>query len=170
MVSMQLTKLKIIAGIIIFAVTFVCGVSLTRFYSSLFLQSVSLCTVTKYHTVYRTLRGNNWVNLKGYLYGGKILTFGDVKLNSCEDSVAEVVVVAEEKMGDDIQNLLSELRQKTNDDQIARVEVELIGTLKERQWHCFSSKYVIEAVPISPTGSLEVVDVSALVKEMQEAR
>lgn len=168
--NMQITKTKIVVAVVAFTLAFTLGVWLMKSYPRLVSQSVSLCTVTKHRSLYRNLRGSNIVNLKGNLYGGKILSFGDANLKGCEGSMAEVVLADEGKLSFESQDLIRELRLKTNDDQIARAEVELIGTLEERRWHCFSAKYVVTAVQITPTGSLEVIDASTLASEMQEAR
>ncbi len=142
-------------------------------------QPLSLCTVTEYRSRYQSLKGNNYVNLKGYLYGGETLSFGDIKLNGCEGSGAEVVLADEGKLSYESQHLIRELRRQTNiskvrgsdhESKFARAEVELIGTLSEREQYCFTSRYILTAVQITPIGSLEVVDSSTLAKEIQEAR
>jgi hypothetical protein len=91
------------------------------------------------------------------------------------DSLVEVVLVAEEKSGDENQNLFRALREKTNEKQIARVEVELIGELEEINGHHFPSKYVIKTYQIgtpersaNSSYSIELVPVENLAIGKQE--
>ena len=163
-------KIKILVAITAFTFAFSFGIFLQRRYPRLFWQPVSLCTVTKYRSLYQTLRGSEIVTLRGNLYGEKILSFGDTNLKGCEDSVAEVSFDDDQKLSSEIQDLVRELRLKTNDGNLARAEVEIIGTLEERKQHCFSSHYLIKAVQITPIGSPEVVDASSVFSELHEAR
>ena len=141
--------------------------------------SHSLCTVTEYRSRYQPLKGDNYVNLRGFLYGGKDLGFSDMKLGGCEGNSAEVVLADEEGLSRESQELIRELRSKTEisevrglsrEDKFARAEVELIGTLSEREQYCFTSRYIITAVEITPKGSVEVIDSSALMNEIQGSR
>jgi hypothetical protein len=142
-------------------------------------QPTSLCAVTENRPGNQPLKGDKYVYLKGYLYGGNDLSFIDAKVNACEGSGAEVVLADESKLSDESQDLIRELHRRTDiskvrgsnhDDKFAREEVELIGTLSERENYCYRSRYVITAVQITPTGAIEVLDSSAIVKEMQESR
>ena len=170
---MRNLKTKILVAGTAFTLAFAFGVFAWK------RQPLSLCAVTEYRSRYQPLKGDNYVNLKGYLYGGKLLSFGDTKLNGCEGSAAEVVLTDESKLNSESQELIRELNRKTyisevrgsdEENKYARAEVELIGTLSEREQYCFTSRYVITAIEIKPTGSLEVIDGSALAKEIIEPR
>ncbi len=170
---MRNLKTKILVAGTTFTLAFAFGVSVWK------RQPLSLCTATEYRLHYQPLKGDNYVNLKGYLYGGKDLGFGDTKLNACEGSAAEVVLADETKPNSESQELIRELNDKTyisevrgaeDENKFARVEVELIGTLSEREQYCFTSRYVITAIEIKPTGSLEVIDASTLANEIKEPR
>ena len=93
--------------------------------------------------------------------------------------MAEVVIADENKLNSESQELIRELNRKTyisevrgsdEENKYARTEVELIGTLSEREQYCFTSRYVITAVEITPTGLLEVIDASTLANEIKESR
>ncbi|MCY7377032.1 MAG: hypothetical protein LH472_13820, partial [Pyrinomonadaceae bacterium] len=151
---MRNLKTKILIAGTAFALTFAFGVSAWK------RQPLSLCTATEYRLHYQPLKGDNYVNLKGYLYGGKFLSFGDTKLNGCEGSAAEVVLADESKLTAESQELIRELNRQTYISEVrgsdeknkyTRAEVELIGTLSEREQYCFTSRYVITALEITPT-------------------
>ena len=168
---MRNLKIKILVAVTAFTLTFAFGIFLQKRYPRLFWQPVSLCTVTKYRSIYQTLRGNDIVTLKGYLYGGKVFTFGDAELNGCEYSAAEVEVDEQRnKAFSEMHDLLNELRAPRSDEEFSRVEVEIIGRLKERQHYCFTSRYVIEVDAISPVGSIEVVKATDLFRKTEDAR
>ncbi|MBC7795700.1 MAG: hypothetical protein H7Z37_02375, partial [Pyrinomonadaceae bacterium] len=69
-------------------------------------QPVSFCTVIEYRSRYQLIKGDNYVNLKGYIYGGNTLSFVDAKQNSCEEIGAEVVIADERKLSDESQELI----------------------------------------------------------------
>jgi hypothetical protein len=170
---MRNLKTKILVAGTTFTLAFAFGIAVWK------RQPLSLCTATEYRLRYQLLKGDNYVNLNGYLYGGKDLGFGDAKLNGCEGSTAEVVLADESKLSRESQELIRELRRKTDisevrgsdrEDKFARAEVQLIGTLSEREQYCFTSRYVITTVEITPTGSLEVIDASTFAKEIKEPR
>ena len=170
---MRNLKTKILVAVTAFTLAFAFGVFIWK------RQPSSLCPATEYRSRYQPLKGDSYVNLKGYLYGGKFLSFGDTKLNGCEGSAAEVVMADENKLNSESQELIRELNSKTyisevrnsyEENKYARVEVKLIGTLSEREQYCFTSRYVISAVEITPTGSLEVIDNSTLGNEIKESR
>lgn len=140
-------------------------------------QPLSLCTMTEYRSVYQFLEGDNFVNLKGNLYGGETLALGDIQLNGCEGNSAEIILADEGKLSLESQALISELRNKTNiskvrgedhNDKFARAEVEIIGTLTEREQYCYTSRYVLTAVEITPVGSVEVLDATTLANEYRK--
>ena len=173
MLRMRNLKTKILVAGTAFTLAFAFGIAAWK------RQPLSLCTATEYRLRYQPLKGDNYVNLKGYLYGGKDLGFGDTKLNGCEGSTAEVVLADEGKLNSESQDLIRELRRKTeisevrgsdHEDKFARAEVELIGTLSEREQYCLTSRYVITAVQITPTSSLEVIDASTFANEIKEPR
>lgn len=170
---MRKLKTKILAAGTAFALAFAFGVSAWK------QQPLSLCTATEYRLRYQPLKGDNYVNLKGYLYGGKFLSFGDTKLNACEGSAAEVVLADEGKLTTESRELIRELNRQTyisevrgsdEENKYARAEVQLIGMLSEREQYCFTSRYVITALEITPTGSVEVIDSSTLANEFKESR
>jgi hypothetical protein len=168
---MRNLQIKILVAVTAFTFAFAFGTLLQKCYPRLFRQPVSLCTVTKYRSVYQTLRGNDIVTLKGYLYGGEFFSFGDIEPNACEYSGAEVEVDEQKnKAFSEMHDLLNELRTSRNNEEFSRVEVEIVGRLKEREHYCFTSRYVIEVDAISPVSSLEVVDAANLFRKTEDAR
>ena len=170
---MRSLKNKILIAVTAFTLAFGFGIFAWK------CLPLSLCTATEYRLHYQLLKGDNYVNLEGYLYGGKFLSFGDTKLNACEGSVAEVVLADERKLNSESQELIRELNRKTyisevrgsdEENKFARVEVKLVGTLSEREQYCFTSRYLITAVDITPTGSIEVINSSTLTNEFKEPR
>ncbi|MEP6789518.1 MAG: hypothetical protein ABJB40_13850 [Acidobacteriota bacterium] len=164
---------KILLGCLAFSITFAVGTIAWK------RQPLSLCTITEYKTRFQPFKGDNHVNLKGYLYGGSELSFGDTRLLGCEESAADIALTDESSLSPESQNLIRNLRSNTyisevkgsdQDNRYAREEVQIVGVLSEREQYCFTSRYVISAVEITPIGSLEVIDSSELAAELTQSR
>ncbi len=169
-------KTKILVATIAFMLTFAFGIGIAIFYvwEKPFLrpltQPTSLCVAIKNRILDSKSKGNSNVHLTGYLSGKHFLYFSDVNQNACDDSYAEVVLADEQKLSVESQKLIEEIRRLTDEDTLARVEVEVIGTLEARELLGFlQSRFVITAIQITPKGSLEVLESSALTKEIQES-
>lgn len=160
----------IIAAVIIFPLAFVSGVVFQKRYRRALIQHVSPCTVTDYRALYKTLRGDDTVNVRGFLYGGEVLYLADKDLNGCGESVIGIDVPEDGKIAFESQALMRELRRLSGQGKVARAEFEVIGALVERERDGFASRYVIKVRQILPAGSLEVVDSSGLARELKEPR
>ena len=165
--------LKILVAGIAFTITFVLGVAGWK------NEPLSLCTATEYRSHYQLFQGETYVNLTGYLYGGKELGFADKPLSDCEGSAAEIVLENENNIGSETLELIHELNDKTyvsdtrgtdRENKFARAEVQLIGLLSEREQYCYTSRYIIKAVEIKTKGPIEVIDSSTLTNEILESR
>ncbi len=100
-----------------------------------------------------------------------LLYFSDLNQNACDDSYAEVVLADEQKLSVESQKLIQEIRRLTDENTLARIKVEIIGTLEARELLGFlQSRFVITAIQITPASSLEVLETSASTKETQESR
>jgi hypothetical protein len=164
-------KIKILVAITAFSFAFTIGIFTQKRYPRLFRQPVSLCAATNSRSIYQTLRGNDTFTLRGYLYGGKVYGFGDADLKACENSTAEVDIDEQKnKAFYNMHDLLGELRVPRSHEEFPRVEVEIIGRLRERQNYCFTSRYVIEVDAISPLGSIEVVNAADLFSQAVNAQ
>src|SRR5215204_4621213 len=135
---MRTMRKTIIAAVIIFPLAFISGVVFQKRYVRSFAQYVSPCTVTKYRTLYKTLRGSNYVNVRGYVYGGEVLYLTDKELNGCGDSDIGIEIPADGKIAFESLALMSELRRLSGKEKVARAEFEVIGTLAEREHDCFA--------------------------------
>ena len=162
----------ILAAAILFPLAFIFGVTSQKLHRRSLAQYVSPCTFTAHHTIYNALRGNDLVNVRGFLYGGEVLYLADKDLNGCGDSVLGVEFPEDGKIAFESQNLIRELRRLSGKGRVARAEFEVIGTLTENERDCFAARYVIRAQQILPVGSLspEVVDSSALADELKGSR
>ena len=162
----------IIAAVILFPLAFILGVAFQKLYLRARTQYVSPCTVTEYRTLYKALRGNDLVNVRGFLYGGEVLYLADKDLNGCGDSVIGIKIPEDGKIAFESQNLIRELRRLSGKERVARAGFEVIGTLTENERDCFAARYVIRVQQILPVGSPspEVVSSSALANELQGTR
>ena len=159
-----------------FMLTFAFGIGIAVFYiwEKPFLrpltQPTPLCVAIKNRILDSKSKGS-YVHLTGYLSGKHFLYFSDVNQDACDDSYAEVVLADEQKLSVESQKLIQEIRHLTDEDTLARVKVEVIGTLETRELLGFlQSRFVITAIQITPTDSLEVLESSALTKEREESR
>jgi hypothetical protein len=166
---MRTLRKSIFAAVIIFPLAFVGGVIFQKRYVGSFAQYVSPCTITQYRTLYKTLRGSDTVNVRGFLYGGEAPYLADKELNGCDDSIIGIEIPEGGKIAFESQDLMRELRRLSGEANVARAEFEVIGTLAERG-HCFASRYVIRVEQILPVGPLEVVDLSDMVRELKAAK
>lgn len=168
---MRRLKTDILVAVKVFTIAFALGVSVWKY------QPLSLCTLTEYRSHYQLVKGDNYVNLKGYLYGGDTLYFSDTAQNGCKYDAAEVIIEDEGKLSDETRELIDELRRKTDisetldsDHKFARAGVEIIGTLSEREDYCYKARYIIKALQIKPVTSLEIIDRQTLQNEFQKSR
>ena len=169
-------KTKILVAALAFMLTFVFGVGIAVFYVwekysfRSFTQPTSLCVALKNRILDSKSEGSNYVHLTGYLSGKHFLYFSDVNQNACDDSYAEVVLADEQKLSVESQKLIQEIRHLTDENTLAKVKVEIIGTLEARELlGLVQSRFVITAIQITPTSSLEVLESSALTKEIQKS-
>ena len=162
----------ILAAAILFPLAFVCGVTLQKLYRRFLTQYVSPCTVTEHRTIYKALRGNDLVNVRGLLYGGEVLYLADKDLNGCGDSVIGIELFEDDKIAFESQALIRELRRLSGNERVARAEFEVIGRLAENERDCFASRHVIRVQQILPVGSPspEIVDSPALANELKRMR
>ena len=167
---MRIMRKTIIAAVILFPLAFIFGVVFQKLYLRARTQYVSPCTVTEHRTLYKALRGGDLVNVRGFLYGGEALYLADKDLNGCGDSVIGIEIPEDGKLAFESQNLIRELRRLSGQEQVARAEFEVIGTLAENERDCFASHYVIRVQQILPVSSLELVDSSVLANELIGAR
>jgi hypothetical protein len=127
-----------------------------------FTQPTSLCAAMKNRISDTKSEASNYVHLTGYLSGKHFLYFSDFDQNACDDSYAEVVLVNEQKLSVESQKLIQEIRRLTDEDTLASVKVEIIGSFEARELLGFAqSRFVITAIQIMPKGSLEVLESSA---------
>jgi hypothetical protein len=160
----------IIAAVILFPLAFLFGVVLQRLYPRALARYVSPCAVTEHRAVYKTLRGSDLVNVRGFLYGGEALYLADKDLNGCGGSVIGVEIPEDGKIALESQNLIRELRRLSVEGRVARAEFEVIGDLTVNERDCFTSRYAIRVQQILPVGSPELVDSSALSVKLKGAR
>jgi hypothetical protein len=160
----------IIAAAMLFPLAFIFGVIFQKLYLRSLAQYVSPCTVTEHRTIYKALRGSDLVNVRGLLYGGQTLYLADKDLGGCGESVIGIEIPVDGKMAFESQDLIRELHRLSGKEQVARAEVEVIGTLFERERDCFASRYVIKVQQLLPVGSPEVVGSSDLANELKGAR
>ncbi len=161
---------KIIIFALLFPLAFISGVIIQRRYVRSLAQYVSPCTVTEYRALYKTLRGSDFVNVRGFLYGGEVLYLADEESNGCGESIIGLDIPEDGKIAYASQNLITEIRRLTDKEKVAKAEFEVIGTLTERERNCFGSRYVIKVQQILPAGPLEVVDSSVLAERLKAAR
>src|SRR5688500_9746630 len=88
----------IIAAVIIFPLAFMSGVVFQKRYLRSLARYVSPCTVTEYRTLYKTLRGSDTVNVRGFLYGGEVLYLADKELSGCGDSIIGIEIPEDGKL------------------------------------------------------------------------
>ena len=167
---MRTMRKIIIAVVIIFPLTFISGVIARKQYVRSLARFVAPCTVTKYRALYRTLRGTDTVNVRGFVYGGEVLYLADKDLKGCGDSVVGLEIPEDGKTAFESQALIRELRRLSGPEKVARAEFEVVGDLAERGRSGYASRYFIKVRQILPAGPLEVVDSADLAKELTGAR
>ena len=170
-------KTKNLVAVTIFILTFAIGVGfaflhvLQKYSTRPLTQPTSICATTQNRSFPPKSENTKYVHLVGNLYGKDFFHFTDVKRNACEDDYAELVFADEQKLSVESQNLLREISRLTDEENTARAKVEIVGILEERTiLGITQSRFVLTAIQITPTGSLEILDRSALVKEDQESR
>ncbi len=158
-----------------FTLAFAFGVGIVLFYVlekhsfRTSTQPTSLCVATKNRISNTKSEGSSYVHLTGYLSGKHLLHFVDFDHNACDNSSAEVGLVDEQKLSVESQKLIEEIRRLTDEDTIARVEVEVIGTLETRELIGFiGSRFIIMAMQITPKSSLELLESSDPTEKIQE--
>ena len=160
----------IIAAAILFPLAFVLGLVFQRLYPRALAQYVSPCTVTEHRAVYKTLRGSDLVNVRGFLYGGEALYLADKDVDGCGTGVIGVEIPEDGKIALESQSLIRELRRLSVGGRVARAEFEVIGELNENERDGSASRYAIRVQQILPVGPTELVDSSALSDELKGAR
>ncbi len=160
-------KKKMYAAALILPLCFVFGLVLQRVVVRTMKGYVSPCTVTGYHAVYKTLRGSDLVNVRGFLYGGDALYLGDGNLAKCDESLISLDLPQDAKIAVESERLIRDLRRHSGGGKVARAEVELIGVMEKTERGRFATPYVIKVRQILPAGSPEIVDSSDFTNELK---
>jgi hypothetical protein len=160
----------IIAAAILFPLAFVTGLVFQRLYPRALAQYVSPCTVTEHRAVYKTLRGSDLVNVRGFIYGGETLYLADKDLGGCGGSVIGVEIPEDGKIALESESLMRELRRLSVGGRVARAEFEVVGNLTENGRDGSASRYTIRVQQILPVGPTELVDSSVLSNALKGAR
>lgn len=153
-------KKKMAAAALILPLTFVFGLLFQKAFVRATRSYVSPCTVTGYRAAYKILRGSDFVNVRGLLYGGDALYLGDGDLARCDGSLIGLDLPEDAKIAFESQKLIRDLRRHSGGGKVARAEVEVIGVLEKNRGGRFATPYVIKVHQILPAGSPEIVDSS----------
>lgn len=164
-------KNKVYVTAIVSVLTFGFGIGIV-FLTFQNTKPTSLCAAIKNNLSQLNSKGRTNIHLKGYLTGGgEFLSFSDVNRNDCEDSYADIVITDKGKLSNEAQTIIEKMSHLTNENNLARVKVEIVGTLEEQPVLCvICSRYFIRAIQIMPETSIQVIDHSALAKEARESR
>jgi len=135
-------------------------------------QPTSLCVAIKNNLTQLTSGGKTTVRLKGYLTTKDgFFSFSDANRNDCADNYADMWISDEGNLNVETQSVIQEASRLTDESNLARVEVEVIGTLEEQSPQGpISSRFLIRAVEVKHQGSIQVISHSQLAKEAKESR
>lgn len=163
-------KKKVFAAAVLLPLTFVFGLMFQRVFVRWRTGYVPPCTVTEYRAIYKILRGSDFVNVRGFLYGGDALYLGDGDLAKCDESLIGVDLHEDAKIAAESERLIRDLRLHSGGGKVARAEVEIVGVLEKTQRGPFATPYVIKVHQILPAGAPQVVDASEIADRLKDSR
>jgi hypothetical protein len=169
LIAMCKNKMKYLIVLTVFVSAFIFSVFIVslsiekKVLFQVFTQPTNLCAALENRADNTQIKDSSYVHIKGYLSRNDVMmSLRDINQNQNNfHCTADVEFVNEENLSIKNQKLIREIRRLTGRGRFARVKVEIIGTLEEREV-LVQSQYVITPTYIKFMDSLEVLKLSDL--------